>query len=49
MSKYTQSMITLNGVLEDIGAKLVDKKGKDVIDLSPELLESDTIINLMLK
>ncbi len=49
LSKYTQNMITLNDVLKSVGVKFVKKAGKDVIDLSPNSLESDTIINLLLK
>jgi hypothetical protein len=39
--------ITLNEVLEKSGAILVDSKEDCDIDLSPESLEKDTIINLI--
>lgn len=39
--------ITLNEVLEIAGAELVDSKENCDIDLSPETLEKDTLINLI--
>jgi len=41
--------INLKDILEDAGAKMVKEKEKCDIDLSPENLEKDTIINLFIK
>lgn len=49
LSSYTMSVITLNDVLEMVGAKLVEEKGKDVVDLSPEVIEKDSFIRLLTK
>ncbi len=43
---FYQNMIGLKDVLKGAGVKFTDKKDCD-IDLSPELLEKDTIINLL--
>jgi|TARA_Y100000310_G_C20658358_1_gene803246 hypothetical protein len=43
---FTKS-ITLNDILEKSGAKLVKNKNNCDIDLSPESLEKDTILNLI--
>lgn len=47
LANYTTNMITLNDVLEKVGAKILIKPQKSAIDLSPELVEKDTIINLL--
>lgn len=45
---YYTSSISLNAALVQAGAKIVTAKGEGVdIDLSPERLEKDTIINLL--
>ncbi len=46
---FYRNMINLNDVLEKAGAKMVKDKEKCDIDLSPEKLEKDTIINLFNK
>ena len=45
---FYKDSITLNDILEKAGAKLVDDKKKCNIDLSPEELEKDTILKLMI-
>ncbi len=45
---YHRNMITLNDLLGKAGAKMVKKKDKCDIDLTPEELEKDTILNLIL-
>lgn len=44
---FYEKAITLNDVLEKAGAKIVKDKKKCDIDLSPEELEKDTILNLI--
>lgn len=44
---FYQNTINLNEILEKSGAKIVDSKEKCDIDLSPEKLEKDTILNLI--
>ena len=41
------SLIELKDILEKAGAKFVKDKEKCDIDLSPETLEKDTILNLL--
>lgn len=45
---YYGSTITLNRILQDAGAIMVDKEDKCDINLSPEKLEKDTFISLLL-
>lgn len=45
----TSNPIVLNDLLVKAGAKIVTKKGKDVIDLSPEALSKDTILSLLVQ
>jgi len=45
--KYVINAPSLNQVLEMAGAELVGEKGNDVMDLSPEAIEVDTIVNLL--
>ncbi len=47
LSNYVTNMITLNDVLDMAGAKIVNEKGKDIIDLSPESIEKDSFIRLL--
>ena len=44
---YLKNMITLNDLLEDAGAVMVEERGGGVLSLAPEDLEKDTIINLL--
>lgn len=44
---FYQNTISLNKILEKSGAKIVNEKEKCDIDLSPETLEKDTILNLL--
>lgn len=44
---YSSNAISLNDILRDAGGILVDKREEAEIDLSPESLEKDTIINLL--
>ena len=44
---YSSNAISLNDILRDARAILVDKREEADIDLSPESLEKDTIINLL--
>ena len=46
---FYQNSIELKYILSEAGAKLVDDKDKGDIDLSPESLEKDSILNLLLK
>ena len=46
---YASSAISLNAVLRVAGAVLVDKRKGAEIDLSPDVLEKDTIIGLLRK
>lgn len=48
LESYTTSMVTLNDVLEMAGANITINKEKNAIDLSPEKLEKDTIIGLLI-
>lgn len=47
MTDFYMNMISLKDVLEMAGAKFTTNKKKCDIDLSPETLEKDTIINLL--
>lgn len=44
---FYEDTINLRDVLENAGAKIVDEKEKSDIDLSPEELQKDTILNLL--
>ena len=44
---FYKNIVSLNSILKDAGALLVTDKTKADIDLSPENLEKDTIINLI--
>ena len=44
---FFKNKISLNEVLDNAGAKLVKDVKKCDIDLSPENLEKDTILNLL--
>ena len=46
---FYSKTISLNDVLKEAGAKFVSDREKADIDLSPETLEKDTIINLLRK
>ena len=46
---FYQNSIELKDVLLRAGAKLVDDKTESTIDLSPESLEKDTILNLLIR
>ena len=46
---FYKDSIELKDILLKAGAKLVDDKDKSDIDLSPENLEKDSILNLLLK
>jgi hypothetical protein len=45
---YLSNMITLNDLLKEAGAIIVDAKDEGVLSLAPEDLEKDTIINLLI-
>jgi hypothetical protein len=45
---FYQNSIELQDILFKAGAELIDKKDKSDIDLSPESLEKDTILNLII-
>ena len=45
--EFYKEAISLNEVLEEAGAKVVEVKEKCDIDLTPEVLEKDTILNLI--
>lgn len=45
--KFNQDSINLKDILEEAGAKLVEKKDRADIDLSPENLEKDSILELI--
>ena len=47
MINFYSNSITLREILEKAGAKKVDKRDKCDIDLSPETLEKDTILNII--
>ncbi|MBA7588946.1 hypothetical protein ES708_31017 [subsurface metagenome] len=49
LMNFYQNSIELKDILSKAGAKLVDDKAKSDIDLSPESLEKDSILNLLLK
>lgn len=49
MFNYYNHSIELKDILEKAGAKIVKDKKKCDIDLSPEALEKDTILNLLTK
>jgi len=44
---FYKNTISFNEILKKAGAKLVDKREKCDIDLSPEVLQKDTILNLI--
>ncbi len=44
---FYQNSIDFNDILEKAGAKIIEDKEKCDIDLSPEVLEKDTILNLV--
>lgn len=44
---YFTNMVTLNEVLESVGAKIISEPTKDCINLSPESIEKDTFIKLL--
>ncbi len=46
---FYKNTIRLRDVLEKAGARLVSTNKRCDIDLSPEALEKDTILNLMVK
>lgn len=46
---YYKNTITLNEVLKDAGAEIVDSEEDCDINLTPETLEKDTILNLLIK
>ncbi len=45
---FYENTISLNEVLKKAGAKIINKEGKCDIDLNPESIEKDTIINLLI-
>ena len=47
LQNFYTNMISLNQLLEQAGVELVDTREEADIDLSPESLEKDTIINLL--
>jgi len=49
MAEFFKTQITFNEVAEKAGAKIVTKQTKNSIDLSPENLQKDTFINLIIK
>ena len=50
LASFSTNQIEFNEILERVGAKIVDSpQGKGVIDLSPENLQKDTFINLLVK
>jgi hypothetical protein len=49
LMNFYQNSIELKDILLKAGTKLVDDKDKSDIDLSPESLEKDSILNLLLK
>ena len=49
LANFSTNQITLNEVLELVGAKIVSEPTKKSIDLSPEALEKDTFINLLVQ
>ncbi|MBA7563933.1 hypothetical protein ES695_20225 [Candidatus Atribacteria bacterium 1244-E10-H5-B2] len=49
LMSFYQDSIELKDILSKAGAELVNNKDKRDIDLSPESLEKDTILNLLLK
>ena len=49
LAGFATTQVTLNEVLEKVGAKIVHEPTKKSIDLSPEALERDTFINLLIK
>lgn len=46
---YYDNAISLNEILEKAGAKMIEDASEADIDLSPEALEKDTILNLLIK
>ena len=49
LANFSTNQITLNEVLDLVGAKIVTEPTKTSIDLSPEALEKDTFINLLIQ
>ena len=49
LMSFYQNSIELKDIISKAGAKLVDDKDKSEIDLSPESLEKDSILDLLLK
>ncbi len=49
LANYATNQVTLNEVLERVGATIVTKPTKKSVDLSPENLQKDTFINLLIK
>lgn len=49
LANFSTNQITLNEVLDLVGAKIVTESTKKSIDLSPEALEKDTFINLLVQ
>lgn len=47
MAEFFKNQITFNEVLEEVGGNIVRKPTKKSIDLSPENLQKDTFINLL--
>ena len=45
---YCKNTLSLNNTLENAGTLMVDKQEDADIDLSPEKLEKDTIMNLLI-
>ena len=45
---FYENSINLKDVLEKAGAKMIDNKNKADIDLSPEKLEKDSILNILI-
>ena len=49
LQNYTTSMITLNDILDMVGAELIERPIKNCIDLSPQTIQKDTFIDLLTK
>ena len=49
MAESFKNQVTLNEILERVGATIVTEQTKSSIDLSPENLQKDTFINLLIK
>ena len=48
MVETAQCSIDLREIIVRAGGELVDERGEDVIDLSPEALSKDTLISLFI-